>query len=281
MAEKYIAIEDNADKLCKLLVEFEDDDKKTLSTGEEWDLGGGFSLTANQIDLEGDKVWFTLKKNDKELDSEVIATDAGNQKRVYTYTADIGNEEEIPVFSCYVDAVFRGTDSNIVQIMYVFLIDDDVMEIDTSDTYGVMEVLTASQSKVSMRNEDDTIDLDTDTTEKIMGNMYFKTADNAPGDDQIRFYPFVEYTIGEGAPGEAEEEVETPIETPTLEANVTPTAVVTPTAEPAASPAETATAEETATAAEAATKKKTPGFEAIFAIAGLLAVAYLVLRQRE
>jgi len=57
-----------------------------------------------------------------------------------------------------------------------------------------MEVLTASQSKVSMRNEDDTIDLDTDTTETIMGNMYFKTADNAPGDDQIRFYPMVEYT---------------------------------------------------------------------------------------
>ena len=30
-----------------------------------------------------------------------------------------------------------------------------------------------------------------------------------------------------------------------------------------------------------APKKKTPGFEAVFAIAGLLAVAYLVLRQRE
>jgi len=30
-----------------------------------------------------------------------------------------------------------------------------------------------------------------------------------------------------------------------------------------------------------APKKKTPSFEALFAIAGLLAVAYLVLRQRE
>ncbi|RZN31115.1 MAG: hypothetical protein EF813_12590, partial [Methanosarcinales archaeon] len=57
MADKYVAIDNNADKLVKLLVEFEDDDKKTLSTGEAWDLGGGFSLTAQQIDLEGEKCW--------------------------------------------------------------------------------------------------------------------------------------------------------------------------------------------------------------------------------
>ena len=74
MAEKYVAIDDNADELCKLLVEFEDDDKKTLSTGEEWDLGSGYSLTANQIDLEGDKVWFSLKKDGREIDNEVATT---------------------------------------------------------------------------------------------------------------------------------------------------------------------------------------------------------------
>jgi hypothetical protein len=113
MAEEYIAIDGNADELCKLLVEFEDDDKKTLSTGEEWDLGGGFSLTANQIDLEGDKVWFSLKKDGREIDNEVASTGGVRaQERVYTYTADLAQEDDIPVFSCYVDAVFRGTDSN-------------------------------------------------------------------------------------------------------------------------------------------------------------------------
>jgi S-layer protein (TIGR01567 family) len=149
MAEEYVAIDGNADELCKLMVEFEDDDKKTLVVGEEWDLGGGFALVANQIDLEGDKVWFSLKKDGRELDNEVASTGSTDkQDRVYTYTADIGNEEDIPVFSCYVDAVFRGTDSNIVQVMYVFLIDDDVLEIDTSDTYGSMEVMTASSDRI-------------------------------------------------------------------------------------------------------------------------------------
>ncbi|MEA1865631.1 MAG: S-layer protein domain-containing protein, partial [Euryarchaeota archaeon] len=53
IGEEYVAIGNNADKLVKLLVEFEDDDRKTLSTGESWDLGGGFTLTAKEIDLEG------------------------------------------------------------------------------------------------------------------------------------------------------------------------------------------------------------------------------------
>jgi len=191
MAEEYVAINSRADKLCAPWVEFEDDDKKTLATGEEWDLGGGFSLTADQIDLEHDQVWFSLCKDGKELDNVVVSTNGTQQDRVYTYTSDIGGEDEIPVFSCYVDAVFRGTDSNIVQVMYVFLIDNEVKEIETTDTYGIMEVVTASKSEVNLINNEDTLDLDTDTGEWIMGSMYFRTAD---GDSAIRFYPMAEYS---------------------------------------------------------------------------------------
>ena len=275
MAEEYVAIDNNSDKLSKLLVEFEDDDKKTLAMGEEWYLGGGFSLTAVQIDLEGDKVLFTLTKDDVELDTEVVSTGGSYmQERVYTYTADIGNEEDIPVFSCYVDAVFRGTDSNIVQVMYVFLIDDEVMEIDSGDTYGVMEVTTASKSGIVLRNDEDTIDLDTDSVEHIMGNMYFKIADD---DDAIRFYPFVRYTVdtsGEGA--DCPECPKCPDVNSTPCPACPPCPIVTPevvieyvnvTVEPDIE--------------EPAKKAVLPGFEAWFAIAGLLAVAALVLRQRK
>jgi S-layer protein (TIGR01567 family) len=193
MAEKYVAIDNKADKLCKLLVEFEDNDEKTLIVGEEWDLGGGFSLTAN-LDFEGDKVWFSLKKDGEELDHGVASTGGGarRQDRVYTYTADIGNEEDIPVFSCYVDATFKG-DVSYVQLMYVFLIDDDVQVIKTSQTYGAMEVMTASAIKIILKNDETAIDLNPGTTKNITENMYFKIADD---DTAIRFYPFVERTIG-------------------------------------------------------------------------------------
>jgi hypothetical protein len=58
IGEPYVAIGGRADKLCELLVEFKDNDKKTLSTGAEWDLGGGFSLEARHIDVAGNTAWF-------------------------------------------------------------------------------------------------------------------------------------------------------------------------------------------------------------------------------
>ena len=186
MGQRYVAINNRADKLCELLVEFVYGDKKTLATGEAWDLGGGFSLEAKQIDLAGNKVWFGLSKDGLELDSEVVS--AGG---VYTYTADIGGEDDVPVFSCYVDAVFRGTDTNIVQIKYVFLIDDAVLEINCGDEFGIMEATIATASTIVLKNDETVLDLDAGTVKCIMGDMYFKIADD---DTAIRFYPFVEHT---------------------------------------------------------------------------------------
>ena len=65
-----------------------------------------------------------------------------------------------------------------------------------------------------------------------------------------------------------EEKVTPPTTTPTA----TPTVTIPPTATPTPTPTPTATP--TAT-------PKPPGFEAVFAIAGLLAIAYLVLRQKK
>lgn len=202
MGLPYVAIDGNADKFCELLVEFWGDDRKTLTTGEDWDLGGGFALTAENLTCQcgtiGQCDSFTLtlslSKNGVKLDEQTIYVNASDdeQDRVYAYTPNIGGEEYVPVFSCYVDAGFHGTDSDLVQLMYVFLIDDGVMKINTSETYGAMEVTTASSSQVILKNEYD-IDLDPDTTEHIMGDMYFETADD---DYVLRFYPFVEHTIG-------------------------------------------------------------------------------------
>jgi len=193
MGEEYVAIDDNADKLCKLLLEFEDDDKKILRVGEKWDIEGGFALEIMSIDDTGDKVMLQLSKNNVSLDMEVASTGGSrSQERVYTYTADIGGEKDIPVFSCYVDAIFKGSTSY-VQLMYVFLIDDDVVKIKTSQTYGAMEVMTASSNRVVLNNDETAIDLAPGTTKNITDNMYFKIADD---DTAIRFYPFVERTIG-------------------------------------------------------------------------------------
>ncbi|WP_456478772.1 PGF-CTERM sorting domain-containing protein [Geoglobus ahangari] len=97
--------------------------------------------------------------------------------------------------------------------------------------------------------------------------------------DDILFGPFEVSVVKELAPTPTPTPEETPTPTPTPTATPTPTPTKTPT--PTPTPVETK--EETPTPAPTKTteeKKEGPGFEAVFAVAGLLAVAYL-LRRRQ
>ncbi|NQE46574.1 Chemotactic signal transduction system substrate-binding protein BasB [ANME-1 cluster archaeon GoMg2] len=77
------------------------------------------------------------------------------------------------------------------------------------------------------------------------------------------------------------------LEGPIVKATPTPKPTVAPTATPAPSPTATVTVTEEPEATPAATEEPTstptatPGFEVVFAIAGLLAVAYFVLRRKR
>jgi len=86
------------------------------------------------------------------------------------------------------------------------------------------------------------------------------------------------YTVkaddGDGHIDEATVEILTAVPTEVPTATATATATATPTGVPTEAPTATATATATPTPTP-------PGFEAVFAIAGLLAIAYLVLRRRK
>ena len=185
--ERYVAIDGNADELAKPLVEWGSTDIKTLEAGEEWDLGGWFALEAEQIDPDGENVLFSLKKYGKEIDNEVVSTGDIDrpQERVYTYTEDVAREDDVPIFSCYTSAVFRGTCSNLVQVKYVFLVDNSVTYIDAGDEYDAMEVVAATSSSVTLENSA-ALTLDPDITVPIIGDLSFKTTDNTSA---IEFYP--------------------------------------------------------------------------------------------
>ena len=181
---EYVALNGSADKICDLLIELEDDDGKLLGTGETWEMGRGFTLTAQQIDLEGDKVWFSLSKDGMVLDEWIVSVG-----KAYTYTESIVGVTDVPVFSCYVNALFRGVDRSLVQIKYAFLIDNEALLITPGDQYGSMGVMAAGRFGVILGNHDP-VDLDPGSTKEIMGDKCFKVADD---ETTIRFYPFVEY----------------------------------------------------------------------------------------
>jgi PGF-CTERM protein len=107
-----------------------------------------------------------------------------------------------------------------------------------------------------------------------MGNMKLRVADNST---ILRFYPFVEYLI-ESPGGEAETGTTPNVTRNATTPTKTPAPNVTVTTPPVGQTGVPPTA---GTPAATTTKKTEPGFEAIFAIAGLLAVAFLVLRQRK
>jgi S-layer protein (TIGR01567 family) len=116
----------NPEILSKLILEQTVDERQTLATGKPWELGGGYWLVAQQIDLEGSKVWLELQRYGAELDNVVV--EAG---RDYTRVVEhIEGETNVPMFVAYVDAIFSGTDTNIVQLCHTWLISDDVETIE-------------------------------------------------------------------------------------------------------------------------------------------------------
>ena len=112
-----------------------------------------------------------------------------------------------------------------------------------------------------------------------LSNVTFNDENNAE-------IPGVEVTDGNAIVGVAPAPTTTPTPTPTpLPAEETPSPTVTPTPTPSEtetpSPSLSPTSMPAVTPTASPTPTPTPpGFEAVFAIAGLLAVAYLVLRRR-
>ncbi|WP_229389828.1 S-layer protein domain-containing protein, partial [Methanosarcina sp. DH2] len=71
-AEEFTPINpDKADKLAKLVLD--SDDKYTIRTGEQLDLGEGYAIEAKQVDVDGEKVWLEFTKDGEFVDDEIIS----------------------------------------------------------------------------------------------------------------------------------------------------------------------------------------------------------------
>ena len=257
MAEKYICYDNKTDQLVKMLINQKSSVKKMLTTGESMEFREGYMLDAQEIDLEGGKVFLRLYKDGKEIDASVVI--GGD---TYTYEDD----EDVLLFSCKIDTVFRGTDSNMVIVKYVFLRSDNIIDVDSGDNFGVMEVKSTS-GNIILKN-DEPLTLGQDDEVEIMDGLYFKVADSGT----LRYY--LAKTVSLVCP-ECPECPEIVARQPCPDCpdpEPCPDCPECPTPVPAQSKPND----------DAGTGDQTlPGFEAVFAIAGLFVVAYLVLKQRD
>ncbi len=269
LGEPYFVVEAGGDWfLSKLLLDEEEEDDHLLRVGEGLTLPNGFVVTPLEIDVDGGEAWFSVTQDGEEIDSTIAYE--GDQ---FAYETDLNesNDDDNWVLRFNVETVFAGMNTNLVKINAIQLIDTDVLKIDTpdDDTFTDFTVRNVDDTSLEIeRDSGEEIGLKEDGIVSFLGDR-FNFRINEEGD--IGGVVLV-IEVGGGAPA-----TEAPTEVGTEEATEEPTNVteVEP-GVPTEGPTGVATEE-----VPTPTPTKEPGFEAVFAVAGLLAVAYLVLRQRE
>ena len=276
------------EQLSKVLID--DDEERTFTTGTPLELEEDYELAIQAIDLDGNKVYVQLMKDGAVVDSAVVEPSkdgADVQDKTYTYKKWLGDTEKIVVVAVHFKNAFRGTDQDLATVDGIWQISDVVTDVEEDTEYDKMTVQTVNSAEpmsITMDNEDNKITLSKNKDQLLMQNIRIKTADQdvINNENPLRFYIYEEAVIE----AEEEEAAPAPVEAPVAEEPVAeePVAEEPVAEEPVAEEpvAEEPVAEEPAAEEPVAEEEKgIPGFEAVFALTGLLAVSYLVLRKRE
>ena len=265
----------------------DDDTEMTVTSGTPLKLEEGYELSIKSIDIDGNKVYLELTKDGSVVDSKVISPSKDNPTmadKTYYYKKDVGDSKDLVIIAAHFKNAFRGADQNLATIDGIWQISEVPTEVKADTEYDKMRIATVTSDTITMDNKDNTVTLSKNKDISLMGDVKIKTSDQDVVDDAnpLRYYLYKEVTL-EGA-----EAAEQPAPVEPAEAEVTEEAA--PVEEAAPAPVTVAENKTTEAAPAAAEEKKNetaepaktePGFESIFAITGLLAVAYLVLGRRE
>jgi S-layer protein (TIGR01567 family) len=276
----------------------DDDTEMTVTSGTPLKMEEGYELAIKSIDIDGNKVYLELSKDGAVVDSKVISPSKDNPTmadKTYYYKKTVGDSKDLVIIAAHFKNAFRGSDQNLATIDGIWQISEVATEVKVDTEYDKMRIASVTADAITMDNKDNTVTLSKNKDITLMGDVKITTSDQSVVDDAnpLRYYISKEVTI-EGA--EAAPAAET---TPAVEAAPAATTVVEAAKENVteAEAVETAAKEKVAeaeaekkaatanvTEAKAAEEKKTtttPGFESLFAITGILAVAYLVLGRRD
>jgi S-layer protein (TIGR01567 family) len=286
----------SSEQLEKILMDSKDE--MTVTSGTPLKLGEGYELAIKSIDIDGNKVYLELSKDGSVVDSKVVSPSKDGatevDKTYYYKNPVVGEQKKLITVAVHFKNAFRGADQNLASIDGIWQISDAPAEVKADTQYGKMTIrsVDGTNGVITMDNKDNAVTLSKNKDTEIMPGVSIRTADN----DDLRFFIYKPVTVEGAAPvAEATPAVEVAKENVT-EAAGTVAATAEAVKEGAAkveAAKENVTkaagevkeaAKETAAAGEKtaeAAKKAAPGFEGLFAITGLLAVAYLVLGRKE
>ncbi|AKB33493.1 hypothetical protein MSSIH_2803 [Methanosarcina siciliae HI350] len=186
----YVAVENDATQLANLVIDQPGSGKKVLKAGDTWDLGKNYSLTVNQVDVDGNKVWFSLSKDGEELESGIVNADGTVENQTFTAKADFGDGNDQLYFITYVDSVFVSATDSFAVFKYTWLIDkDNILIIENGDEYQGFEVKEALEDELVLKNTDSiTLNLDKDVKNYFTDSWYFQTSDEGKGSTSSKGY---------------------------------------------------------------------------------------------
>jgi S-layer protein (TIGR01567 family) len=174
-------------QLSKVLID--SDSRASLFTGSSLVLEEGYTLAVEEVDLDGSRVLVRLDKDGSEVDTGIISSGGD-----YVYEADVGDTDNIPIIIVHFREIFRGTETNAVFVEGIFQISENVIEVESGETFGRMEVSSVSSDEIVMTS-DRSITLSRDSSISVMDNIRFRVADS----NAVRFYPYVEVTTATDA----------------------------------------------------------------------------------
>lgn len=230
--KQYVIVGNDSTKLGNLVISQTSDEKKQLKAGDSWDIGSNYSLKANQVDADGEKVWFSLYKNGEELESGIANTDGTVADKTFTATADFGDQKDQLYFITYVDSVFTSATDSFAVFKYTWLIDkDSIMNIENGDEYQGFEVKKASENEIVLENSKSiTLNLDKDVKNYFTDSWYFQTSDKGKGSTSSEgyvIYPATDVTVEDQATsGSTGNTTSSNEENITEETNVTKTVLI-------------------------------------------------------
>lgn len=165
----------------------DDDNGRLLYSGEEWDLGEGYTLKID--DIKSDKVYLTVLRNNIAVYSSIISpgksADLGTHTLLYSKTI---KGIEIPLFSVYVDNVLIGNENSGVSLKYPLYFSENPVEIKAGEMFGTLTVVETSP-KIRLENKNPIyFGPDIEVTEEIYIGSFEKTTG---GSRSVTFFPFM------------------------------------------------------------------------------------------
>lgn len=133
--------------ISKILIET--DDKYTIATGDGLELKEGYVLNVQQVSIEDHKVLLELTKDGNVVDTKVVYSSIDDDAYVYDGESSDG-KDKYPLIIARIDAISRGTDTNVVTIGGVFQASDTITNIKMCSKYGELEV---TESKPNWNQE--------------------------------------------------------------------------------------------------------------------------------